>query len=109
MLVFIGGNININPHGLDNNNLLDKDALSEPKSSWTYSTQDIRPNEDISNNGFNSLPADGALYEKIDEVSYDDADYIYVGDTGKDCEVAMGDLNLDTGQTVTGIRVFIVY
>jgi hypothetical protein len=105
MSVFIGANININTHDLDNYILPDNDTLSEPKSSWTNSYQDIRPNEDISNIGFITIPVGGALYEKIDEVSYNDADYIYADDTGYDCEVAMGNLNLVAGQTVIGIKV----
>ena len=87
----------------------EKENSIQPKNSYTYSTQIIRPDDDLTNNGFSLVPGFGYLYNKInDSESFpDDSTYI-IGDSILDnCEVEMSSITLDVGQVVTGIKLCI--
>jgi hypothetical protein len=93
------------------NLVLEKENSIRPKNSYTYSTQIIRPDDDLTNNGFTLVPGGGYLYTKIyDNVSSPtaegDSDYIIGNNTLDTCEIEMSSITLNPGQDVTGIRVY---
>ena len=105
-LLFVGVGVNINSYALDNKSS-DEDVLTQPKESWTYTTRILRPNEEVSNNGFQSSP----IFSKInDAVTYPnsggDSSYI-IGDVTTDsCEVKMSTTFQLEGQSFTSIKIY---
>ena len=89
----------------------EKESSIQPKNSYTYSTQIIRPDDDLTNNGFTLVPGSGYLYTKINDVvssptAGGDTDYVSGDNTLDDCEIEMSSITLDTSQAITGIRIF---
>ena len=108
---FLGFTVFINVDLNFNNQVVEKENSILPRNSYTYSTQIIRPDEDLSNIGFIFEPGSGDLYEKInDDVSSPtaggDIDYIIGDDTLDTCEIEMSSITLNPGQAVTGIKVY---
>ena len=103
--VFIKVNSNlVNP-------IAEKENSIRPKNSYTYSTQIIRPDDDLTNNGFTLVPGGGYLYTKIDDIvssptAGGDGDYIIGDNDLDDCEVEMSSITLNPGQAVTGIKIY---
>ena len=79
--------------------------ISQLNTSPTYTTEIIRPNADIFNNSFITIPSGVKLYECIDDVS-DDGDYIYGVTVGDGFEVDMGQFSLDPGESITAINIY---
>jgi hypothetical protein len=89
----------------------EKENSIQPENSYTYSTQIIRPDDDLTNSGFTLVPGGGHLNTKInDNVSSPaaggDIEYIIGDHDLDDCEVEMSSITLNTGQVVTGIEIY---
>ncbi len=51
----------------EKNSTISNSDLNNPDISWNYFNSILRPNSDISNNGFDTNPSGGTIYEKIDD------------------------------------------
>ncbi|MHA1413417.1 MAG: hypothetical protein ACTSO4_12485, partial [Promethearchaeota archaeon] len=95
----------------EKNSSISNNDLNHPDISWNYFNSNLRPNSDISNNGFDTNPSGGSIYEKIDDSilypdSGGDSDYIIGNNVGDSCELDMSSISLGKGQFVTSIKIY---
>ena len=73
--------------------------FSKPEDSWQYFNNIVRPNADISNSGFTTVPSGASIYSVLDDIvnypdSGGDSDYL-IGDSITDtCELDMSSISL---------------
>ena len=85
--------------------------LNNPNPSVTTSTEIVRPNADVENAGFTTVPSGGIIYSKIDDSvtspsTGGDSDYIRAASSIVSGEVDLGTYSLSSRQKVIAIRIY---